>query len=169
MDLHPDFKDLLAELVRANVRFAIIGGYAVGHHAKARATKDLDVLVSGTPENLTRVAKALETFGAPPNVVVDLARHMSIDEVVYLGVEPVRIDILRSADGIDTEAVLGRTVTLTIGAFERARHRSRRPHRERARFRATSRRRGRRTARTGRETEMSYARPTLSSMPARTS
>src|SRR5438045_355573 len=56
MDLHPDFRDLLAELVRASVRFALIGGYAVGHHAKPRATKDLDV-------------------------------------VVYLGREPVRIDI----------------------------------------------------------------------------
>ena len=44
MDLHPDFRDLLAEFVRCAVRFAILGGYAVGHHAKPRATKDLDLL-----------------------------------------------------------------------------------------------------------------------------
>jgi predicted nucleotidyltransferase len=59
MDLHPDFRDLLAEFVRAKVEFAVIGGYAVGSHAKPRATKDLDVLVAGTPENLARVARAL--------------------------------------------------------------------------------------------------------------
>ena len=54
MDLHPDFKDPLAEFVRSGVRFVVIGGYAVGHHAKPRATKDLDVLVSGADDNLAR-------------------------------------------------------------------------------------------------------------------
>src|SRR5438105_3276114 len=101
MDLHPDFRDLLAELVHCGVEFAIIGGYAVGHHAKPRATKDLDVLVSGSGENLARVADALGRFGAPAHVV-EAARHMREDEVVYLGAEPVRIDILRRADGIAT-------------------------------------------------------------------
>jgi len=41
MDLHPDFNDLLAELVRCEVRFILLGGYAVGIHVKPRATKDL--------------------------------------------------------------------------------------------------------------------------------
>ncbi len=31
MDLHPDFRDLLGEFVRGNVRFVVLGGYAVGH------------------------------------------------------------------------------------------------------------------------------------------
>jgi hypothetical protein len=47
VDLHPDFKELLAEFVHCGVSFVVIGGYAVGHHAKPRATKDLDLLVSG--------------------------------------------------------------------------------------------------------------------------
>lgn len=117
MDLHPDFRDLLAELVRAKVRFALIGGYAVGHHAKPRATKDLDVLVSGSADNLENVAQALKAFGAPPNVV-EAARHMQEDDVVYLGKEPVRVDILRRADGVDTEKVLERTVTVAVGELQ---------------------------------------------------
>lgn len=28
MDLHPDFRDLLAEFVRCDVSFAVLGGYA---------------------------------------------------------------------------------------------------------------------------------------------
>jgi hypothetical protein len=55
VDLHPDFRDLLAEFVRSGVRFVLVGGYAVGHHAKPRATKDLDLLVSGSTDNLARV------------------------------------------------------------------------------------------------------------------
>ena len=116
MDLHPDFRDLLAEFVRCAVRFAILGGYAVGHHAKPRATKDLDLLVSGEGDNLERVGAALTAFGAPGNVVA-AARAMSPTDVVFLGVPPVRVDILRTADGVETEAVLARSQTLDLAGL----------------------------------------------------
>ena len=114
MDLHPDFRDLLAELVRCAVEFAILGGYAVGHHATPRATKDLDLLVSGSPDNLERLAVALSSFGGPANVVA-AAREMKPTDVVFLGVPPVRVDILRAADGIDTESTLARSVPVQLG------------------------------------------------------
>lgn len=117
MDLHPDFRDLLAEFVRCGVEFAIIGGYAVGHHARPRATKDLDLLVSGAPGNLARVAEALEAFGAPRSVV-EAARTLGAADIIYLGAPPVRIDILRSADGIDTDRALSRATPLTVGELE---------------------------------------------------
>lgn len=114
MDLHRDFKDLLEVFVLFEVEFAVIGGYAVGHHAKPRATKDLDVLVSGRGENRLRVAKALESFGAPPNVVVAASQQQE-HEIVYMGVPPVRIDIIRTADGVETDAVIRRAVTVKLG------------------------------------------------------
>jgi hypothetical protein len=113
VDLHPDFRDLLAEFVRSGVRFVVLGGYAVGHHAKPRATKDLDLLVSGTDENLARVAGALERFGAAPSVV-EAARQMGPADIVYMGVEPVRVDLLRTADGIDTEDAIARAETVAL-------------------------------------------------------
>jgi len=116
MDLHPDFRDLLAEFVRCGVRFALIGGYAVGHHAKPRATKDLDLLISAEGDNLARVAAALSSFGAPASVV-EAARSLGPTEVVYLGVAPVRIDILRSVDGIDAEAAIRRADRVEVGGL----------------------------------------------------
>jgi hypothetical protein len=116
VDLHPDFRDLLAEFVRSAVSFAILGGYAVGHHAKPRATKDLDLLVSGEGDNLERLGAALTAFGAPANVVA-AARAMGATDVVFLGVAPVRIDILRTADGIETEAVLARSQTVDLAGL----------------------------------------------------
>lgn len=58
MDLHPDFRDLLAAFVSSGVRFALIGGYAVGHHARPRATKDLiaNKRASGRPQDLADAA-----------------------------------------------------------------------------------------------------------------
>jgi predicted nucleotidyltransferase len=113
VDLHPDFRDLLAEFVRHGVRFVVVGGYAVGHHAKPRATKDLDLLVSGSGDNLERVAEALDRFGAAPSIV-QAARHMGPADIVYMGVEPVRVDVLRNADGIDTDQAIARAETLHL-------------------------------------------------------
>ncbi|HEY4102572.1 MAG TPA: hypothetical protein VGM44_01735 [Polyangiaceae bacterium] len=97
MDLHPDFKDLLAEFARYAVRYALLGGYAVAYHGKPRLTKDLDLLVSGRGDNLERVASALAAFGAPQQIV-EAARSMAATEIVHFGIPPVRVDLLRSAD-----------------------------------------------------------------------
>src|SRR5262245_49766389 len=117
MDLHPDFKDLLAEFERAGVSYALLGGYAVSYHAKPRVTKDLDLLVSGEGDNLDRVAGALAAFGAPATVI-ESGRRLAPSEVAYLGVPPVRVDILRSADGIDAEAAIRRAVVASIAAMD---------------------------------------------------
>lgn len=37
-----DFRDLLAELVKANARFLIVGAHALSVHGIPRATADLD-------------------------------------------------------------------------------------------------------------------------------
>jgi hypothetical protein len=114
MDLHPDFKELLGECEAAKVEFAIVGGYAVGFHARPRATTDLDLLVLGMPENLARLAEALAVFGAPPNVVA-AAMTAEADDVIYFGVAPLRVDIMTRADGIDTRAALERAVYADLG------------------------------------------------------
>jgi hypothetical protein len=114
MDLHPDFKDLLAEFARFEVKYALLGGYAVGYHAKPRATKDLDLLISGLNGNLERVASALASFGAPAHVV-ESVRTLASNEIVHFGVPPVRVDLLRSADGIDAEVVIARAQLATVG------------------------------------------------------
>lgn len=117
MDLHPDFRDLLAECARSGVRYALVGGYAVGFHARPRATKDLDLLVSREAENLARLAEALTRFGAPSNVV-EGARHLGPAEIVYLGAPPLRIDLLASADGVDPEAVIARALHVNLDGLD---------------------------------------------------
>lgn len=114
MDLHPDFRDLLAEFARFGVKFVLVGGYAVAHHGRPRATKDLDLLLGGSPGNLNRASEALNAFGAPQNVV-SAVRTLGPDEIAYMGAPPVRIDLLRSADGIETESTIARAVHVQIG------------------------------------------------------
>jgi hypothetical protein len=60
-----DYKDLLSAFNAANVRYLIVGGYAVSLHAQPRATKDLDILISADSESSRAVYIALAKFGAP--------------------------------------------------------------------------------------------------------
>jgi hypothetical protein len=112
MNLPPDFRDLLAEFVREGVEHAVIGGYAFAYHAEPRATKDLDLLIEGSQENRDRAARALGRYGAPAQVVAAV-RALGEQEVAYFGEAPLRVDILREVDGVDTKAVLRNAVTTT--------------------------------------------------------
>lgn len=69
MALPPDFKDLLREFTAADVHHLVVGGYAASFHSVPRFTKDLDLWLEDSPENLERVRSALVRFGAPPSVL----------------------------------------------------------------------------------------------------
>jgi predicted nucleotidyltransferase len=99
MDLHPDFRDLLSALADTNAEYLVVGGWAVGYHAEPRFTKDLDVFIGPSNENLEAVARALSRFGAPA-ALIDTLRGLGPDEFLFLGAAPVRVDILRRVDGV---------------------------------------------------------------------
>ncbi len=91
--MNPDFLDLLRAFVEAEVRFLVVGAYALALHGRPRATGDLDVWIEPTPENAARVMRALAVFGAPLTDVVE--GDFDHAGVTYqIGVPPGRIDIL---------------------------------------------------------------------------
>lgn len=106
-NLHQDFKDLISEFAAAEVRYLLVGGYAVAYHSLPRFTKDLDLLVDPTQDNLSRVYRALARFGAPTHVLAAL-EELSDGEVLWMGNPPVRVDILQKVDGVDFAAAFER-------------------------------------------------------------
>jgi predicted nucleotidyltransferase len=99
MDLHPDFKDLFSALADTNAEYLVVGGWAVGYYAEPQFTKDLDLFIGSSNENLEAVVRALEKFGAPDAILHGL-RGLRPDEFLFLGQSPVRADILRRIDGV---------------------------------------------------------------------
>jgi hypothetical protein len=97
--VNPDFVDLLRAFVAADVRFLIVGAYALALHGRPRATGDLDVWIEATPDNATRVMQALHGFGAPLSDVT-LADFSTPGAVFQIGVPPGRIDILTELTGL---------------------------------------------------------------------
>ena len=96
--MNPDFLDLLRALLAADVRFMVVGAYAVGVHGRPRATKDLDVWVEPSVENAPKVIRGLVDFGAP--LMGLTARDLETPGVgLQIGMEPLRIDVLTKVSG----------------------------------------------------------------------
>lgn len=63
--LNKDYKEMLQCLLEEEVRFLLIGAYALAVYGYPRATKDIDFFVRATPENASSLMRALTRFGAP--------------------------------------------------------------------------------------------------------
>ena len=94
METVRDFEDILDLFERHAVRYLIIGGLAFIFHAKPRYTKDIDLWVDPQPENVERANRALAEFGSPS--LLSPGKH---DEILQLGVEPNRVDLLQDPGG----------------------------------------------------------------------
>ncbi len=98
--MYPDFKELLSAFNENQVRYLIVGAYAVAIHAQPRATKDLDILVDANPENAKAVFAALARFGAPLTGIT--AADFAIPGPFFrIGKAPIGIDVLTLISGID--------------------------------------------------------------------
>ncbi len=97
--MNPDFLDLLRALLDADVKFMIVGAYAVGVHGHPRATKDLDVWVDASAENAPRVIAALGDFGAPLMGLTEQELHTP-GAGLQIGVPPMRVDIITKISGL---------------------------------------------------------------------
>jgi predicted nucleotidyltransferase len=99
-----DFRDCIAALNRQAVEFVLVGGYAVGHYGRIRATGDIDFLYRTSPTNVARLCAALHEFGAPA-ALIDPDFLSLTSSVTQLGVSPFRIDLLGSITGRTFEEV----------------------------------------------------------------
>jgi hypothetical protein len=115
--MNQDFLDLLGALSDAEVRFLIIGGYAVGVHGHPRATKDLDVWVEASPENAVRVMAALRAFVAPIGGLTE-ADFATPGTGFMMGRPPSRIDILTQIAGLEFGPAWSRHIVRKFGVHE---------------------------------------------------
>ena len=111
--MHQDFKELLSAFNAGQVRYLIVGGYAVSYHAQPRATKDLDILIGADAENSKAVYAALAKFGAPIEGMSarDFAEP---DNFFRMGTPPVMVDIMPKISGVEFEEAWSRQVDVQI-------------------------------------------------------
>jgi hypothetical protein len=124
METQPDFRELLALFNAHHVEYLIIGGYALAFHGAPRFTGDLDIFVHPEAANAQRILAALAAFGFA-SVGLTLSDFERPDQVVQLGVPPVRIDLITSITGVSgdeawTGRVIGRFGDIPVSYIGRA-------------------------------------------------
>ena len=95
-----DFVEFLELLHKHQVRFLVVGAWAVALHGRPRYTKDIDLLVARDPVNARRIIIALDEFGFGS---IGLTEEDFLKEqfVIQLGYEPNRIDLLTGIESLN--------------------------------------------------------------------
>jgi len=103
MKVHRDFKDFVSLMNANGVEYVIVGSFALSFHGHPRATGDMDVWIRRSPENASRILKALDEFGFGSLGVTE--DDLLEDKVIQLGQPPVRIDLMTELDGLIPDEV----------------------------------------------------------------
>jgi hypothetical protein len=113
--MYQDFKELLAILNAEQVKYLIVGGYAVSFYTQPRATKDLDIFIKPDKDNADALFRALVRFDAPLGDLkpVDFAEQGSF---FRMGKPPIMVDILPELTGVDFDNAWKNRVMATIDA-----------------------------------------------------
>ena len=98
--LNEDYKDMLQILLDNDVKFLIVGAYALASYGYPRATGDFDIWVEASEENSKKILSSLVHFGAP---ITGLTEKTFIEKGItfQIGVAPRRIDLITDIDGVD--------------------------------------------------------------------
>jgi predicted nucleotidyltransferase len=93
-----DFQEFIQALNTNDVKYILVGGYAVILHGYIRSTADMDIWVDKTEGNYSKLKKALNQFGAPC-----FSKNEFLGDqfnVWGIGREPNRIEIMSEVKGL---------------------------------------------------------------------
>ncbi len=102
-----DLSEFFALLNSRAIEYLVIGGVAYNYYAPPRATKDVDIWVRPSSENVARLIEAIRDIGFPTDAI-SIELLTTQDQVVIMGRPPNRIDVLTRPAGLDWAAAWSR-------------------------------------------------------------
>lgn len=113
MVLTQDFREFFQSLNDHNVRYLVIGGYAVAFHGHPRYTKDIDVWIEADQTNAEKLIDALRAFGFG-SLGLEAEDFLDPDDVIQLGYPPNRIALLTALKGVDFDTCYASRIVVEI-------------------------------------------------------
>lgn len=103
MEISKDFKEFIKLLNDHEVKYLLVGGYALAFYSRPKFTNDMDIWIEAREENAKKMLKVLTEFGFGDLelIVEDLT---SPNKVIQIGYPPLRIDIITSVTGVQFES-----------------------------------------------------------------
>jgi hypothetical protein len=97
-----DQRELLLALNEEQVRYLVVGGYALGQYTEPRVTKDLDIFVEISEDNSRRLFTALAKYGAPLGAYT-VADFQDPYSGYQFGLPPSQVDIMFAISAVSFE------------------------------------------------------------------
>lgn len=115
MKVEKDYEEFLSLLNKHNVKYCVIGAFAVAFYAKPRYTKDIDILIEPSKDNAQKILNAIGEFGFRE---LDVSTEDLTQEgnILQLGYEPLRIDLLNKLEGFEFQDIWKNRVTGDYGS-----------------------------------------------------
>ena len=133
-----DLAKVCAALNREGARYILIGGFAVIARGLQRPTKDIDLLIDASPDNIDRIKRALAVL--PDNA----ARDLRNDEIEHYDVirvaDEIVIDLMSKACGVTWEEAESDSEILELDESRSRSRESRHSSKRSGRFGLTMRR-----------------------------
>jgi len=111
-----DLAKICAALNREGVRYILIGGFALIARGLERPTKDIDLLIDSSADNIERIKRALAVL--PDNAV----REVESDDIARYDVirvaDEVVVDLMSKACGISWEEAARDSEVLELDGVE---------------------------------------------------
>ncbi len=117
MELEKDLREFIELLNEFEVRYVLVGGYAVAYHGYPRYTGDIDFFVDHTGDNPQRLEQVVIRFGFG-GIGITAQDFATENRVVQLGVPPNRIDLINSISGVTFAEVWATRETGAIGSVK---------------------------------------------------
>ena len=111
------YEKLLAKLVRAEVKFMIVGGVAVALNGFVRTTEDIDILIEASAENITRLLDELGNFGEGHARELSPADFSDSEGAIRI-IEDFPLDVFTMMRGKRYADLVGSTKTTRIDDVE---------------------------------------------------
>ena len=99
MNLEEDLREFIELLNALNVRYMVVGAFAVAYHGHPRYTADIDLFIERSTENAERILKVIEKFGFG-DLKLSVNDFLKEDQIIQLGISPNRIDLLTFLSGV---------------------------------------------------------------------
>src|SRR6478735_3768062 len=113
MKLPDDLREFIELLNSHDVRYLIVGGYAVAFHGYPRTTGDMDFFVDVSEDNAGKLIEVLAAFGFA-SLGLTKQDFLEPRTIVQLGHPPNRIDLVTSISGVRFEDAWQHRVSFVV-------------------------------------------------------
>lgn len=113
MYLTQEYRDMIEIFNEQEVKYLVVGAYAMATFGYARSTYDIDLWIDKREENVKKVLLAFDEFGLSFEISKD--DLIKDNAIIQIGIAPIRIDILTDIDGVEFKEAYSNRVEHDFG------------------------------------------------------